>query len=126
MAKPSARGLDIIRQRRIVDWSDADRRDPVFTRQMHALLNEEEYRLLQFHLVARPAAGAVIRGSGGLRKIRWSLGGRGKRGGARIIYYWSKPTNRILMLLIYSKSDRDDLTSDQLKTLRKIIEAEYP
>lgn len=98
----------------------------VFTRQVRALLKDEEYRLLQLHLAGQPRTGAVIKGSGGLRKIRWSVGARGKRGGVRVIYYWSKSLDRILMLLIYSKSEQEDLTLAQLKILRKVVEEEYP
>lgn len=98
----------------------------VFTRQVGALLRDEEYRLLQVHLAARPEAGTVIKGTGGLRKIRWAVGAHGKRGGVRLIYYWAKPDSRILLLLIYSKSKREDLTRDQLRILRKIVEEEYP
>jgi mRNA-degrading endonuclease RelE of RelBE toxin-antitoxin system len=98
----------------------------VFTRRVRALLGDDEYRLLQVHLAGQPEAGPIIRGSGGLRKVRWSFGARGKRGGVRVIYYWAKPLDRILMLLLYPKSERDDLTPDQLRVLRKIVEAEYP
>src|SRR5215208_4661598 len=98
----------------------------VFTRRVQALLQDDEYRLLQLHLAGQPDAGAVIKGAGGLRKVRWSVGARGKRGGVRVIYYWSKPLDRILMLMIYPKSERDDLTPDQLRILRKVVEAEYP
>lgn len=98
----------------------------VFTRQVQALLRDEEYRLLQLHLAGQPDAGAVIRGTGGLRKVRWSVGARGKRGGVRVIYYRSAGLDRILMLLIYSKSEREDLTPEQLRILRRIVEVEYP
>lgn len=98
----------------------------IFTRRLRALLGDEEYRLLQLHLAGQPEAGAVIKGTGGLRKARWSVGARGKRGGVRVIYYWSKSLDQILMLLIYSKTERDDLTPGQLRILRKIVEAEYP
>jgi mRNA-degrading endonuclease RelE of RelBE toxin-antitoxin system len=98
----------------------------IFTRRLQGLLGDEEYRLLQLHLAGQPEVGAVIKGTGGLRKVRWSVGARGKRGGVRVIYYWSKPLDRILMLLIYSKTERDDLTPGQLRILRKIVEAEYP
>jgi hypothetical protein len=74
----------------------------------------------------RPSAGALIKGSGGLRKIRWAIEGRGKRGGVRVIYYWAVKQERLLMLFIYSKNERGDLSPDQLKTLRKIVEDEYP
>ncbi len=98
----------------------------IFTRQVKALLTDEEYRFLQLRLTGQPEAGAVIKGSGGLRKTRWTAGGRGKRGGVRVIYYWAKERDRLVMLLIYSKSERDDMTPGQLKTLRRIIEEEYP
>jgi mRNA-degrading endonuclease RelE of RelBE toxin-antitoxin system len=98
----------------------------VFTRQVLELLPEDEYRQFQLFLAAQPDAGDLIRGGGGLRKIRWALEGRGKRGGVRIIYYWAVPKDQLLLLLIYAKSQRDDLTPDQLKRLRTIIDTEYP
>mgnify|MGYP001607989014 FL=1 len=60
----------------------------VFTRRLLELLNDEAYRKLQTALVNRPDAGPLIVSSGGLRKLRWALKGRGKRGGVRIIYYY--------------------------------------
>jgi hypothetical protein len=59
---------------------------PVFTTAVTSLLSDEEYRQLQIALLIRPAQGALIRGSGGLRKLRWGARGRGKRGGVRIVY----------------------------------------
>ncbi len=96
----------------------------VFTRQVKDILSDEEYRLLQNTLVLRPDMGKIIRGSGGLRKIRWTGSGRGKRGGTRIIYYWMKTDDTILMLLIYKKQASDDLSKEQLKILRKLVEEE--
>lgn len=90
------------------------------------LLSDDEYRELQAVLVDRPDAGPLIPRSGGLRKIRWSASGHGKRGGARIIYYWATAQERILMLFIYTKNERDNLTPDQIKMLRQVIEKEYP
>ncbi len=98
----------------------------VFTRQVRELLSDQEYRELQIALVNRPNAGSVIVGSGGLRKIRWAMKGKGKRGGSRVIYYWAVTQEHLLMLLIYSKSERENLTREQLKTLRKIVAEEYP
>jgi mRNA-degrading endonuclease RelE of RelBE toxin-antitoxin system len=98
----------------------------VFTRQVLECLSEDEYRQLQLALAERPDAGDLIRGGGGLRKVRWAVEGRGKRGGVRVIYYWAVAQERILMLMMYRKGERDDLTSDQLKRLRTIIETEYP
>lgn len=57
--------------------------------------------------------------------MRWGMAGRGKRGGVRVIYYWAVRQERILMLLIYPKSEKDDLTAQQLKILRKIVAEEY-
>ncbi len=98
----------------------------VFTRQVQSLLTDDEYRELQNLLVTRPEIGKIIQGSGGLRKVRWSAGERGKSGGVRVIYYWYVEGSQILMLLIYSKSEQDDLTAQQLRVIRKIVEEEYP
>ena len=98
----------------------------IFTRQVQSLLDNDDYRRLQTILVMRPDAGDLISGSGGLRNIRWGREGHGKRGGVRVIYYWAVKQERILMLLIYSKNEQDDLTPAQLKVLRRIIEEEYP
>jgi mRNA-degrading endonuclease RelE of RelBE toxin-antitoxin system len=93
---------------------------PIFTKEIIRLLPEDSYRRLQFALFLRPDAGDVIRGSGGLRKIRWEIPGRGKRGGLRVIYYWDA-ANRIYMLLPYKKNEQEDLTPAQLKQLRAIV-----
>jgi mRNA-degrading endonuclease RelE of RelBE toxin-antitoxin system len=98
----------------------------VFTRQVRRLLDRESYRLLQLRLVAEPDAGELIRGTGGLRKIRWEAAGRGRRGGVRVIYYWAQRLDVILLLLIYSKSQQDDLTPEQKVVLKRLIQEEYP
>lgn len=97
----------------------------VFTRQVMALLTDDEYSRLQVTLSVHPDGGAIIPHSGGLRKIRWSISGRRKRGGVRAIYYWVVAKDQILMLFIYPKSEKDDLTSQQLKVLREIVEKEF-
>ena len=71
---------------------------------------------------ARPSAGVIIRGSGGIRKIRWGSRGRGKQGGVRIIYFWAIPDNCIYLLTLYSKGVKDDLTRAELAAWRKIVE----
>jgi mRNA-degrading endonuclease RelE of RelBE toxin-antitoxin system len=98
----------------------------VFTRQVQKFLSDEEYKQLQSELVNRPDVGSVIPGSGGLRKVRWGYQSQGKRGGVRVIYYWVAAHDRLLMLLMYPKNVQDDLTTTQLRTLRQIVEDEYP
>ncbi|RME87977.1 MAG: hypothetical protein D6770_08025 [Anaerolineae bacterium] len=98
----------------------------IFTRRILAVMDDDEYRALQAALVARPEAGALIPGSGGLRKIRWGVPGRGKRGGVRVIYYWAAKYNKIVMLFVFRKNEASDLTPGQIATLRRIIEEEYP
>jgi len=95
---------------------------PVFTRTMKRVMTDEEYRQLQSAMVARPDRGDLIPGSGGLRKLRWKISGRGKRGGARVIYYWAVAPNEFYMLLVYVKAEQEDLTRDQLQILRQIVE----
>jgi hypothetical protein len=97
----------------------------VFTRQIQLLLTDEAYRELQIALVARPDVGAIIVGSGGIRKVRWSARGRGKRGGARVIYYWAVKADQLLMLLAYAKNEQEDLSPEQLKMLRTLVEEAY-
>ncbi len=92
----------------------------VFTREIRDLLPDAEYRMLQTALMFRPDAGDIIRGGGGLRKVRWNLPDSGKRGALRVIYYWDPP-DTIYMLLPYKKTDQDDLTPKQLQFLRGMV-----
>lgn len=98
----------------------------IFTKRVLEIMDDEEYRLLQHALAIRPDWGVVIPGSGGLRKLRWNVPGRGKRGGTRIIYYWAVQESVILLLFIFRKNERDDLTPAQIQSLRKIVHEEYP
>jgi hypothetical protein len=95
---------------------------PVFTEDLLALMPDESYAELQHFLAQQPDAGDVIKGTGGLRKVRWALPGKGKRGGARVIYYWRVSESQILMLAIYGKGAQADLSSDEKKLLRKIVD----
>ena len=96
-----------------------------FTARIGDLMADDEYRELQLHLAAHPTAGDVVPGTGGFRKVRWGAKGRGKRGGCRVLYLWHAASNRLLMLFAFSKSERVDLTAEQKKVLRRIVEAEY-
>lgn len=97
---------------------------PLFTRQIKDALSEEDYRAFQLALIARPDAGAVMRGGGGLRKIRWAPSGRGKSGGVRIIYYWAVSAETIYLVLVYAKNEQATLTKAQLAFLRTLIDKE--
>ena len=94
----------------------------VFTRGIKKLMSDDDYKDLQEALVNRPDMGAIIQGTGGLRKVRWKLEGKGKSGGVRAIYYWMTEDEQIYMLYVYSKSEQEDLTPDQKKVLKTIIE----
>lgn len=69
----------------------------------------------------RSSSGPPLRGSGGVRKVRWAGSSRGKRGGVRVIYYWDKPRDRVFMLYAYRKQAQESLTPSQLKALRRIV-----
>ena len=97
---------------------------PTFTRLIQEYLSDEEYGLLQQQLMRKPEAGAVIRGSGGVRKIRWAAAGRGKRGGYRVIYFVSQLNREFWMLTIYPKNVRDSIPGHVLRKVREEIENE--
>jgi len=94
---------------------------PIFTKRVKKVLTDDEYRLLQHSLIIRPSSGKVIPNSGGLRKVRWSTTGSGKRGSLRIIYFCEIKSDIIYFLLIYKKNEQENLTPKQLKILRKIM-----
>ena len=93
---------------------------PVFTRQVRELLSDEAYAAFQWHLAVNPRAGEVIQGTGGLRKVRWSAPGSGKRGGVRVIYFHVAADAQVRLLLIYRKGVKDDLTVAEKRTLRRL------
>ena len=93
----------------------------VFSRRIDELLDAESYRALQLYLDGRPGAGLVVPGLGGIRKLRWSLPGSGRRGGLRVLYYWHVARSRLLLLMVYRKNERADLTSRQAAALRNLI-----
>ena len=94
----------------------------IFTKQIRALLHDDDYASLQETLAKYPHAGDVIPGGGGLRKIRWRSGiaGKGKRGGLRMIYY-CESEDRIYLLFAYDKTRQGDLTRPQLKALSDYV-----
>lgn len=96
----------------------------IFTKRVLQILGDDEYRELQIFLSRHPEAGSLIPGTRGLRKLRWSIPAMGKRGGSRVIYYWLKRRDIILMLFLFRKNERSDLTKDQLRILMKVVERE--
>ncbi|MEQ8953538.1 MAG: type II toxin-antitoxin system RelE/ParE family toxin [Gammaproteobacteria bacterium] len=92
----------------------------LFTKLLSNYLSDDEYRGLQAYLIQKPDAGDIVRGSGGVRKVRWSRGGGGKSGGVRVIYFWEKSESEIWMLTIYAKSERATISGPDLK---RILEA---
>jgi mRNA-degrading endonuclease RelE of RelBE toxin-antitoxin system len=72
-----------------------------FTKHVYDYLSEDEYLGLQSFLLQYPEAGKLVRGSGGVRKVRWAIAGKGKSGGVRVIYYFKKQEDEIWLLTIY-------------------------
>lgn len=94
---------------------------PPFERRREDYFDDEQFGLLQAALMACPDAGILIRGSGGLRKLRWAAEGRGKRGGLRVIYYWISKRSHIYFLAVYRKSEVADLSEAEIKMLHGIV-----
>ena len=97
----------------------------IFTEDVERDLSLEEYRQLQLALLLRPTQGALIRGSGGLRKIRWGRPGMGKRGGLRAIYFWEARSETFYLLMVYRKNDQEDLTPKQVAILQRLVKEEF-
>ena len=86
------------------------------------LWNEEERLAFFSWLAANPEAGDVVPHSGGCRKVRWSRSSVGKRGGVRVIYFTRLVCGKIWLLVIYPKSERDNIPARLLKAIREAIE----
>lgn len=95
---------------------------PIFTKRLNGLLDDDSYAEFQRQLSFQPDAGDIIEGTGGIRKIRVASGGRGKRGGTRVVYYHFVAAAQIALLMIYPKSEKDDLTPAECKALKQIVE----
>ena len=93
---------------------------PKFKTEATKLIGTEGIDALAVYLIEHPDAGDVIPGAGGVRKLRWAAKGKGKRGGARIIYVYLVVAARIYLLRCYAKNVRTDLTADEKKELRRI------
>jgi mRNA-degrading endonuclease RelE of RelBE toxin-antitoxin system len=96
----------------------------LFTKLVKQYLSDESYSELQAELMANSSMGAVIRGSGGVRKVRWAAEGRGKRGGYRVIYFVRNEYGVIWMLTMYPKNVADSIPGHVLKQIREEIESD--
>ncbi len=96
----------------------------IFTKILPNYLSDDDYRGLQSYLLQKPDAGDLVRGSGGVRKVRWAPLGKKKNGGVQAIYYWKKSAHEIWMLTIYSKSDRASISGSVLKQIAEAINHE--
>jgi hypothetical protein len=94
----------------------------LFTRLVQEYLSDDEYSKLQQALLANPEAGAVIPGSGGIRKLRWGVAGRGKRGGIRVIYFLRTRQGQIWMLTLYPKNVAKNIAAHMLKQIKDEID----
>jgi hypothetical protein len=97
----------------------------VFTAVLQRHLDDERYRQLQIALMLRPEQGPIIKGSGGLQKVRWAPAGIGKRGCVRVIYYCAPGESAFYMLYIYAKVEQGDLTPLQVRALAKVVREEF-
>ena len=93
---------------------------PSYERSSRGLFGEDEHQLVESMLVTDPDAGAVIAGTGGVRKLRVALPGGGKSGGARVIYYFRQRKARIYLILAYAKHARENITKAERNAMRKV------
>ena len=93
----------------------------IFTKLIYTYLSDDEYLGLQIFLVKYPEVGKVVPGSGGVRKLRWAMAGRGKRGGVRVIYSFKKQRNEIWMLTIYGKSEMENIPAHILRQIAEEV-----
>lgn len=93
---------------------------PEFTRRCKKVLDENEHRNLINHLALQPTSGALMQGTGGIRKLRWKRSGMGKSGGVRIIYYFYNENYPIFLLTVFGKSEKINLSKAERNELAKL------
>jgi hypothetical protein len=93
---------------------------PEFLATTRKLMDENERAGLVDHLSRNPTAGDLIPGTGGVRKIRWGLQGRGKRGGARVVYFYYNTSFPLFALAAYAKNEREDLSQEDRNDYRRL------
>lgn len=93
---------------------------PLFVRQAEGVWDDAEREAFVDFIARHPESGDVIPETGGVRKIRWARAGTGKRGGARVIYFYHAPDRPLYLLMVYAKARREDLTPDEKKAVRTL------
>jgi hypothetical protein len=94
----------------------------LFSRLVGEYLSDDEYAALQWTLASDPVAGDLVKGTGGVRKVRWGVAGRGKRGGVRVIYYARTHLGEVWMLTIYAKNVAESIPANVLRQIREEID----
>ena len=94
---------------------------PEFSRKAPSLLGRMEFQALITHLAENPCAGAIMVGTGGIRKLRWVREGMGKSGGARVIYYFHDHRIPLYLLSIFGKSEKANISNTEANELSKLV-----
>jgi len=97
---------------------------PIYAKMANRLLAEREREALAAFIAGNPTAGAVVRSSGGVRKVRWGRGKRGRSGGVRVIYHNRLEIGEIWLLTIYGKNDRSTIPASELKAIKEALDNE--
>jgi hypothetical protein len=92
---------------------------PLFVRQAATVWSETEHEAFVSFIAANPEAGDVIPEKGGVRKLRWTRTGSGKRGGTRVVYYYCDLRRPLYLLLVYAKARQENLSADEKREIRK-------
>ena len=96
---------------------------PLFVRQANDVWDAAEREEFVDFIARNPEAGDVIPETGGVRKLRWRRAGTGKRGGVRVVYFYYDPDSPLYLLLVYAKAEREDITPEEKRTVRKLTVA---
>jgi hypothetical protein len=97
----------------------------LFTHLIDEYLSDDEFAALQLYMIVNPEVGDLIKGSGGVRKMRWAASGKGKSGGIRVIYYLRQQQGQIWLLTAYAKNVRDTISAAVLRKIKEELDATY-
>ncbi len=97
---------------------------PMFSARAASVWSEQDHEDFVSHIAGNRLAGAVVPGSGGIRKIRWSREGSGKRGGVRVIYFYQTKSQQIWLLKMYAKNEKENIPAHELKRIKEAIDGQ--